>query len=176
MIRSIGRNGRYYSKPSRLNDDIANNVVFKSLNYVKQVDNEQDRLQQASTQDKVDLLMEKIAHNAELLYMLSLFHYECKRLDIYPNNLQERKSSLTFWYNHFFKLVPINNSFWDLCALLNISNHNHKLSRNIEDLGILDPKNFDEATYHQLQRGKFNSLDFTKVQTTSFTRPDFKDD
>lgn len=170
MLRNIGSRGRFYSK---LNTRISNNVIFKSLEYVKRVDNQQNQLIQASTQDKIDVLMEKIGKNEELLYMLSLFHYECRKLGIVPENLANRTKSFSFWYNYLFKLTPINNSFWELCALLNISNHNHKLTRNVSDLGLLDPKNFDKLIYHQLQLGKFNGLDFTEIQTTSFTRPSF---
>lgn len=171
----VVRSARAYSKVSG-GKFLANNVVFRSLNFVKQVDDAHVKLTQAKTSDKVAMLLDQIGSNKELLYLLSLFHFECGKLGISGENALARTPSLKYYWYRMFKLAPINNSFWELCHLLNISNHNHRLSRNIADLGLLDPKNFSSSVYKQLQSGRYNDVDFSSVQTTAFERPEFSEE
>ncbi|KAK6457591.1 uncharacterized protein RJT20DRAFT_125378 [Scheffersomyces xylosifermentans] len=161
-------------KPSPPNNFINNNIVVNSLNFVKTVDDQQKALENAATSDKIHQLLTHIATNEELLYMLSLFHYECKKLNITNVNVAGRSKSLKFSINYFLRLKPINESFWEICHLMNFSNHKHRLSYNVKDLGLLDPKNFDDDVYNQLQTGIYEGTDFRHVESVSLTRPDFE--
>jgi hypothetical protein len=142
---------------------------------MKKIDDQQSKLEQASTQDKISLLLEKIAQNKELLYLLASYHCECKKLGIYRDNVDERQVSMKFRLVYLMRLKPIHNAFWEISQLVNISNHQHKLSMNVKDLGLLDPKNFDKRVYQELQRGKFGDTDFRDVETVSFSRPQWKE-
>ncbi|KAG2731747.1 hypothetical protein G9P44_005334 [Scheffersomyces stipitis] len=164
---------RSYSTTKKPQSFINNNFIVKSLNYVKNVDEQQKSLENYSTEDKVNELLTHISTNSELLYMLSLFHYECQKLKITNSDLKNRKKSVKFTLNFFLRLQPINEAFWDVCHIINISNHNHKLSYNVHDLGLLDPKNFSDEVYNKLQTGIYNGVDFRNVETVSFARPNF---
>lgn len=143
---------------------------------MKKIDDQQSKLEQASVKDKISLLLEKIAHNRELLYLLASYHNECEKLGITPENTEQRQPSMKFRLMYMMRLKPIHNAFWEISQLVNISNHQHKLAMDVKDLGLLDPKNFDRDVYDQLQRGKFGETNFKDVETVSFSRPEWRAD
>lgn len=159
---------RCYSNRSR--DFVKDNVIVKSLAYVKEVDQQQDRLERSPVEAKIAKLIEVIENNHECLYLLLMFHYECDQMYI-GQDVSLRRKRWNYPFNHMFKLRPIHLAFWENCRILDMANHNHKLGYDIHDLGLLDPKNFSEEDYHQLQTGIFHGTDFRNVEGVSFTRP-----
>lgn len=150
------------------------NILTRSLEYVKKVDAEQYKLvHDSSVLNKISELLERISNNKETLYLLALFHDECKKVGI-THSTEGREKSLKFFLSYYFRLKPIHNSFWETCQLLGISNHNHKIQCNPMDLGLIDPKNFDAEFLDELKLGVYKGLDFRDVQTFSYVKPDFK--
>ncbi|KAK6201378.1 uncharacterized protein RJT21DRAFT_1321 [Scheffersomyces amazonensis] len=163
----------YSTKSDKQRRGIENNIIFRSLNFIKEVDDQQKILASASTESKIEQLIMRISTNEELLYLLALFHYECAKLGFTQNDISSRQMSWKFRLAYLFKLKPINNSFWDLCHLLELSNRKHSLSMKVNDLGLLDPQHFPKEVYQELQTGEFNGIDFKDVETVSFQKPQF---
>lgn len=166
IIRLVGV--RNYS--SRSKDFVKDNLIVKSLAYVKEVDQQQDRLERSPVDAKITKLIEVIEDNHECLYLLLMFHYECDQMNI-GQDVSTRRKRWNYPFNHMFKLRPIHTAFWENCRILDMANHKHKLGYDIKNLGLLDPKNFSHDDYHQLQTGVFHGTDFRNVQGVSFTRP-----
>ncbi|CAN3366676.1 hypothetical protein DICA2_F04148 [Diutina catenulata] len=148
----------------------SNNVLVKSIEYVHKVDREQNQLEKTPTEQKVTKLIEVITPQPEMLYLLSLFHYECARMGI-TRSVDDRRKHWGYMWQHMFRLRPIHDAFWENARLLDLANHKHKLGYGPQDLGLLDPKNFSEDDYSQLQHGVFHGTDFRQVEGVSFTRP-----
>ncbi|ODV81330.1 uncharacterized protein CANTADRAFT_29545, partial [Suhomyces tanzawaensis NRRL Y-17324] len=139
------------------------NILVDSLAYVKRVDDEQARLAtEASTADKIHTLMDHIKHHRELLYLLAVFHQQCSKAGIAPGS--SRQQSWRFYWVYMTQLKPLHDSFWELCRLVEIANHPHRLRWDVRDVGLLDPNNFDPEVYAQLQTGRFEGVDFRDVQ------------
>lgn len=153
------------------------NLLLNALNYVKEVDNYQKQLSQSGTsQDRATELITRIKDKKQLLYLLSIFHYELSKIGITNQDLDEFRNSILWRYrlNWLFKYNKIHNIFWESCQLENVSENNHSLGFNPISIGILDPRNFSTDTYKQLQSGKLGSVDFSDVQGITFSRPPYQ--
>ncbi|KAK6465511.1 hypothetical protein DFJ63DRAFT_310601 [Scheffersomyces coipomensis] len=182
IIRHTYSRYNYSTTPNKpkqtLNERLQNNnFVFKTLKYVQDVDEQQKQLEQAATDSKITQLIERISDNKELLYLLTLYHRECFKLGIAHESIipvKSRQNNLRFKFWYWFKLKPINDSFWEICHLLNISNHKHGVNFNkIDDIGLLDPNHFPVEFMDQLKTGRFNDVDFRNVEIMLFNKLKF---
>ncbi|KAI5951675.1 hypothetical protein KGF54_004750 [Candida jiufengensis] len=151
--------------------------IGKAIQQANEIDERFKKLDEnTSTQEKVKQIIEAVKDTPELLFQLNFFFYECNKINILHNDIESRKRSLKFWYIFLTKLVPLNNAFWDTCYTLNKAQHVHKLNyRNLQNIGLLDPKNFPESFLEELGTGKYNGIDFRNVIIFSFSRPKFKE-
>lgn len=149
---------------------------MNSLNYVKEVDQYQKHLEDIPSTEKSKILMKQIEDHPELLYILAVFHYELSRIGINQANDPAGRAKVIWKYrlNYMLKYLKIHNIFWEQCQYLNIAQQSHSLNFNLADLGILDPSNFDEDTYNQLQSGKYNDTSFKDMKIISFSKPPFE--
>ncbi|CAG85645.2 DEHA2B15664p [Debaryomyces hansenii CBS767] len=152
------------------------NILANSLRYVRQVDEYQKQLEKAPSHNKVVELMDKIENQPELLFILATFHYELSRIGIGRSNDPKTRSKLLWKYrfNYILKYSKLHNIFWEQCRYANISQHTHVLGFNPQDIGLLDPCNFSEQTYNELQSGKYKDMAFKDVEIITFSRPPFK--
>lgn len=154
------------------------NFIINALNYVNQVDHYQTNLvKNSSINEKSNELMKQIANKKESLYLLSLFHFELSKIGINnktpPNERDSISLKYKFWY--LLKFAKIHNIFWETCRFQNISQHNHTLGFSPNNIGILDPWNFNDETYQQLQSGKLGDIVFKNIEIVSFSKPPFKE-
>ncbi|RLV90773.1 hypothetical protein JA1_004370 [Spathaspora sp. JA1] len=171
-IHSLVRNIRFYSVDN-------NKSIIKSaltgFNLFKKIELQEIKEQigkKGKTEQLTDQLMTAIGTNKEPLYLLSLFHYECKKIGIIPENPEARSiSRLKFAFNFLFKLSPIHQTFWEVCRTLDVSHVRHVLYYDVRNLGILDPRNFPRDLYDQLQTGSYNGIDYRNVQLTINAHP-----
>lgn len=173
VVRSWMRPPNVVLQHVRHKSRLENNFVFRSLDFVHKVDKQHSELAQASSQAKAAKLMDVIADKPELLYLLALFHSECRKVGLLPENVAERRSSWRYGLSYVMRLRPIHETFWDMCRLSDVANHHHRLHYSVSDVGILDPQHFPVSVYDQMQRGRLGTVDFRDVETVLFTRPDF---
>ncbi|KAI5964860.1 uncharacterized protein KGF55_001931 [Candida pseudojiufengensis] len=151
--------------------------IVKAIHKANEIDERFKKLDEnTSTQDKIKQIIDAVKDSPELLFQLNFFFYECNKININHDDIESRKRSLKWWYIFVFKLVPLNNAFWDTCYTLNKAQHKHKLNfKNLNNIGLLDPKNFPENFINELGTGKYNGIDFRNVIIFSFSRPKFKE-
>lgn len=151
------------------------NIVSRSLEYVKEVDEFQKDIQQVSDRQKVEVLLNKINKMPELLFLLSVFHWEISKIGINQkkNDAEREKCLWKYRLGYIFKYSRIHRIFWDQCAFFDIAQHNHKLNFSPLYIGVLDPVNFTEKEYDQLQHGCYEDTDFKKVEYIGLSRPPF---
>lgn len=147
--------------------DSSKNFLASSLDYVRQVDKYQKELESVSSEKQLAAdLVGKISTNPELLCILAIFHHELARIGITPSTTPREREALLWKYRikWVFKLLKINSLFWEQCQYTNAATRMHPLKfRDAKDIGILDPVNFDNGTYQQLQRGELNGVDFREM-------------
>lgn len=60
--------------------------------------------------------------------------------------------------------------------MLGKSQHNHRLNPfKVNDIGLLDPKNFPKEFYNQLLTGRYRGVDFRDRIVFSLTTPKWED-
>lgn len=159
---AIVRNTRFYSTPQIKKSGF---IVINALNYVKKVDDQQEKIVSSTTDEvRASTLVERITDKPELLSLLLLFHHELAGLGITPMSPREF-STLQIWrYRsaYLWKLARIHNVFWDQCRLLDVAERSHRLGFLPSAIGVLDPANF-ASTYGELQSGVFQGTDFRLV-------------
>lgn len=165
-----------YNSPTPPQYKKGGNILANSLKYVRQVDEYQKELEKASSHDKVVELMEKIENHPELLFILATFHYELSKIGINQATDPKSRSKLLWKYrfNYILKYSKLHNIFWEQCRYANISQHMHVLGFRPLEIGLLDPSNFSEQTYRELQSGKYKDVSFKDIEIITFSRPPFK--
>lgn len=148
--------------------------IFKAVQQANKIDERFDELGKSPTKDKVQQVVDAVKDTPELLFQLNFFFYECRKLGITHENVDQRKRRWNYWPNIIFKLIPLNSAFWDTCYLLDKAQHQHRLTPfKLNDIGLLDPKNFPPDFIQQLATGKYNGIDFRNVIIFAFSRPRF---
>lgn len=159
---AILRNVRFYSTPQMKKSGY---TVINALNYVKEVDDQQEKIASSATDEvRATTLVERISDKPELLSLLLLFHYELSGLGITPSSSREFSTMQIWRYRsaYFWKLARIHNVFWDQCRLLDVAERSHRLGFLPSAIGVLDPANFS-SNYGEIQSGVFKGTDFRKV-------------
>ena len=148
--------------------------IFKAVQQANKIDERFDELGKSPTNAKVQQVIDAVKDTPELLFQLNFFFYECRKLGITHDNVEQRKRRWNYWPNMILKLIPLNSAFWDTCYLLDKAQHLHGLSPfKLNDIGLLDPKNFPSDFIQQLATGKYNGIDFRNVIIFAFSRPKF---
>ncbi|SGZ56214.1 CIC11C00000001154 [Sungouiella intermedia] len=154
---------RFYSTPQFKK---SGNIVVNALNYVREVDDFQDKIAKETPEATMAAkLIGSIDKNPELLSLLLLFHYELSKFDITPHSSRNmgQLATLRFKMAMIWKLSRIHNVFWEQCRLEDVAERNHRLAFLVQDVGILDPKYYEEH-YQELQSGVFRGTDFRHVE------------
>lgn len=160
----------HYSTKKMSVADKINKSLLDKLKHIQEIDERVAQLKATPVSIKVEKIMESIQDKKELLYLLALFHYKCRKIGITQESPEHRQvGKLKFWYNCVFKLKPINDSFWEVMYASNLAEHDHRVNFNVEDLGLLDPKNFPKDVYDSIQSGVFKGLDFKDAQVVLST-------
>lgn len=140
-------------------------LLTKSLKYVRDVDEYHRQIvEQNSDAEKAKLLLQKIHGNKTLLYMLSNFHYELSNIGI---GWSAEPSSRPLWkyrWLYVTRLARLSNTFWSQCQLEDLAQQDHRLGTHPDNIGVLDPKNFELEVYNALQTGQYEGTDFRDVQ------------
>ncbi|EGW35248.1 uncharacterized protein SPAPADRAFT_132639 [Spathaspora passalidarum NRRL Y-27907] len=164
---------RYYG--SNTNNKSFFKSAAKGFNIFRNIESQefQEEYQKtAKTEPLTDQLMKAIGNKKEPLYLLALFHSECKKMGIVPDAPELRNvPSWKFAFNYVFKLNPIHRTFWEISRRLDVSHIHHTLYYDVHNLGILDPRNFPAELYNELQTGIYNGLDFRNVQLSVNIHP-----
>ncbi|KAI5958125.1 hypothetical protein KGF57_002933 [Candida theae] len=148
--------------------------VFKAVQQANKIDERFEELGKSPTKDKVQQVIDAVKDTPELLFQLNFFFYECGKLGITHDNVDKRKRRWNYWPNVILKLAPLNSAFWDTCYSLDKAQHKHSLTPfKLNDIGLLDPKNFPQDFIKQLATGKYNGIDFRNVIIFAFSRPKF---
>ncbi|KAI5958429.1 hypothetical protein CANMA_004273 [Candida margitis] len=148
--------------------------VFKAVQQANKIDERFDELGKSPTENKVQQVIDAVKDTPELLFQLNFFFYECKKLGITHDNVGQRKRHWKYWPSMILKLIPLNSALWDTCYSLDKAQHQHRLTPfKINDIGLLDPKNFPPDFIQQLATGKYNGIDFRNVIIFAFSRPKF---
>lgn len=126
----------------------------KALKSVQTIDKNFNSIgTKADTTDKIKTLITRIDDKPEIKNVLSKFLIDLNKIGI--NQTVNRQSlSKTQYYIRLLKFRQLHNVFWDLCKEHEISQRNHKLTFDINNLGLLDPKHFPSETYKQLMSKK----------------------
>lgn len=162
MSRTVVRNARFYSGAQTKKSGY---TVINALNYVKEVDQQQEKIATSATdEERANTLVERITDKPELLSLLLLFHHELAALGITPASPRVFSAAQVWRYRsaYVWKLARIHNVFWDQCRLLDVAERSHRLGFLPSEIGVLDPAHFS-SHYAELQSGVFRSTDFRQV-------------
>lgn len=160
---------RLYSTPKFKK---SGNIVVNALNYVKEVDEFQEKIAKETPEAALAAkLISRIDKNPELLSLLLLFHYELAKLDITPDSTRQlgQLATLRFKMAMMWKLSRIHNVFWEQCRLADVAERSHRMAFLVQDVGVLDPKHYRDI-YDELQSGVFRGQDFRHVEILGPTR------
>lgn len=160
---------RLYSTPQFKK---SGNIVINALNYVKEVDEFQEKIAKETPEAALAAkLISRIDQNPELLSLLLLFHYELAKFDITPDSKRQlgQLGTLRFKMAMLWKLSRIHNVFWEQCRLADVAERSHRMAFLVQDVGVLDPKYYREF-YQELQSGVFRGQDFRHVEILGPTR------
>lgn len=154
---------RLYSTPQYKK---TGNFLVNALNYVKEVDDYQDKIaHQTPELAMAEQLVGRIADKPELLAIFLLFHHELAKYDVTPslNRQFSGAASVKFRLACLWKLNRIHSVFWEQCRLADVAERAHKLKFLPQDIGVLDPKYYGPH-YEELQSGVFRGTDFRHVE------------
>ncbi|KAI3405388.2 hypothetical protein KGF56_001784 [Candida oxycetoniae] len=148
--------------------------IGKALTEAKRIDEKYESLGNSPTKVKVEQVIKAVDGVPELLYQLNFFFYECKRIGILHDNAENRRRCIRYWPVFIFKLIPLNNAFWDICYSMEKADHRHRINPfKIADIGLLDPKNFPQDFVQQLATGFYNGVDFRDAIAFAISGPKF---
>lgn len=125
--------------------------IKTALNRVQVIDKHFALLAKANDKAKVEQLIQKLDDKPEIVEILAKFMKDLNAIGI--NQSQTQRSKFRY-YIRLFKFRQLHSIFWELCALQDVSQHSHKLKFNINQLGLLDPKNFSFKDYTNLLKHK----------------------
>ncbi|CAK9435594.1 uncharacterized protein LODBEIA_P03210 [Lodderomyces beijingensis] len=156
------------------------NISFKFPNIrqaiaeANRIDEKFEEAGKSPVETKVQQIIAAVDGVPELLYQLNFFFCECRRIGILQDNAGQRQHSIRYWPVFMFRLIPLNSAFWDTCYFMNKAQHTHKLHPfKINDVGLLDPKNFPLEFIEELATGRYKGLDFRNTSIMTFAKPKF---
>lgn len=154
--------------------------VFQIIPSAVERANEIDRQYKESgnypTETKIQEVIKLVEGEPDLLYQLGFFFYKCKKLGITRDNAESRRRGILYWIVFLNNLMPLNMAFWDTMQLMGKSQHKHRLNPfKINDIGLLDPKNFPRDFYKQVLTGRYNGVDYRDRMIFSWTTPKWED-
>ncbi|KAL6449464.1 hypothetical protein SBY92_004377 [Candida maltosa Xu316] len=150
--------------------------LTEALQSVQQIDKKFEELSKSPTDTKIEQIIKQVEGDSSLLYQLAFFFSKCKRLGITQDNAGNRKKGFLYWPVFLNNLMPLNRAFWDTMRGLNKAEHSHGLNPfKINDIGLLDPKNFPRDFYQQVLTGEYKGLDFKNTISFSFSRPKWEE-
>lgn len=157
------RFSRSYSTPQFKK---SGNILFNALNYVKEVDEFQEKIGLTPEKELATKLVSRVHSHKELLYLLLMFHHDLAKIGISQSSGHLQPLTAVTWRYRasLWKLARVHNVFWDQARLVGISERNHKIGWLPDRIGVLDPLNFEREHYRQLQEGKFGETDFRDVE------------
>lgn len=124
--------------------------VNNALKSVQNIDKNFKALgEQAATAQKINTLVEKLDQNPEVKQMLSKFMIDLNKIGINQTIKRDQVPQIHY-YIRILKFKQLHSVFWELCKENDISQHNHRLSYNVNNLGLLDPNNFPSNVYKSL--------------------------
>ncbi|KAG7193642.1 uncharacterized protein KQ657_000325 [Scheffersomyces spartinae] len=128
--------------------------ILRSLKYVQAADQYQNQLDQAPKQSKITELMNRLEQKPYLMVVLRDYQEQLKRLGI--DQRPEREALVSKWkfYILAIKLKQLHRAFWDQCEYNDISSHKHRFRMDINDVGLLDPRNFSKEDYDKIMSFK----------------------
>ncbi|CAI5757322.1 unnamed protein product [Candida verbasci] len=149
--------------------------VFKFYDNVTKIEKEYKTLEDVPTAVKINDLITRVQGHPELLYLLAFFFSECKKIGILPNNSETRTKGIRYFSRFFIKLTPLHRSFWTTCYDLEVACHKHKLHPfKINNIGLLDPKNFPIDFYNQILTGEYNGVKYKHIISFGFGGPNWE--
>ncbi|CAX45408.1 conserved hypothetical protein [Candida dubliniensis CD36] len=150
--------------------------IFSAVKRANEIDEKFTNLAERPIDYKVGEIIKQVDKEPELLFQLGFFFYECKRIGITQDLINNRKRGVLYWPIFFGNLIPLNRAFWDTMHLMNKAQHSHRLNPfKINEIGLLDPKNFPSDFYKQLLTGKYNGIDFRDTKVFSMSRPQWEE-
>lgn len=131
--------------------------IFKAINRtllkVQAIDNGFKSIGNATTNDKITALLTQLKDKPEITNILSRFLTDLNKIGI-NQTINRHRVSKAQYYIRMMKFRQLHGVFWQLCHDNDISQRSHKLRFNINNLGLLDPKNFPTDVYKQLTNHK----------------------
>lgn len=151
-------------------------VLPNAVDRANEIDRQYKQTTNHPTDIKIQEIIKQVEGQPDLLYQLGFFFYKCKKLGITHDNVEYRKKGILYWVMFLNNLMPLNGAFWSTMQMLGKSQHNHRLNPfKVNDIGLLDPKNFPKEFYNQLLTGRYRGVDFRDRIVFSLTTPKWED-
>lgn len=122
--------------------------IVNGLNSVKVIDNHFNKLAKSPDQLKIEQLLARIEDQPEISKLLSKFLRDLNGIGI--NQKSDRTGAKWGYYARMMKYTQLHTVFWELCGTHDISQHHHKLRWDVNNIGLLDPRNFPPEYYKQV--------------------------
>lgn len=116
--------------------------IVKAVTSVKTIDEKFKKLSQTENQVKITKLIESTSQVPEINDLLVKFLKGLNHIGI--NQVKPRVGlplKLNYWIR-LPKFIQLHSIIWETCRLHDISQRHYRLKFNIQNIGILDPKNF----------------------------------
>lgn len=157
MLRIGGRWARHgvrfvgqWNVPEKPTYNKSSPPILRSLKYVQAADQYQNQLGQAPKQAKIEELMKRLQQKPYLMVVLRDYERELKHLGIDQTSDRAALVSKLKFYILALRLRQLHRAFWDQCEYNDVSSHRHRFRMDINDVGLLDPRNFTKEDYDKI--------------------------
>lgn len=123
--------------------------LSKNVTKFNNIDKTYETLLKTSDVVKIQTLINRLQDQPEIKDILSKFLKDLNAIGI-NQDVSQRFDNRYKYYTRMIKFRQLHHVFWELCKVKDISQHDHKLRINYENIGLLDPKNFPEEEYKKI--------------------------
>ncbi|CAH6721787.1 hypothetical protein CLIB1444_07S02432 [[Candida] jaroonii] len=113
------------------------------------IDKTYETLSKTSDVVKIQTLITRLQEQPEIKVILTKFLKDLNAIGI-NQDVSQRFDNRYKYYTRMLKFRQLHHVFWELCKVNDISQHDHKLRINYENIGLLDPKNFPPEEYKKI--------------------------